>query len=132
MDDNKTMNDNKQESSAISDPILDLIEEFGDVMLTDPFVTHYISLSDVVRNDMMRNLDWDENTVNSKLWGIINSGLDKNGRYRERPLEVAADDPNKKYLPVYVETQCLLTEWLAIYRAFRVHCSTTRKKRAAA
>lgn len=126
------MNDNKQQSAAISDPLIDLIEEYGDVALTDPFVTHHISLSDVVRNDMMRNLDWDQNTVNSKLWGIINSGLDKNGRYRERPLEMAAEDSHKKYPASYVEAQCLLTEWLAIYRAFRVHCSTTRKKRAAA
>ncbi len=125
------MNGSKSPSKTISDPIMDLIEEYIDVAMADNFGPHQISLSDVVKNDMKRNLDWNDDTINAKLWGIINSGLDKNGRYRERPLEVAEDDPHKKFSSPYVEAQCLLTEWLAIYRALRVHCSVVRKRQAA-
>jgi len=125
------MNDNKQPAAGIPDPILDMIEKNGGMVLADDFVTHQVSLSDVVKNDMKRNLDWDENTVHSKLWGIINSGLDRNGRYRERPIEVTAGDPHKKYSAAYVEAQCLLTEWLAIYRALRIHCGFLKKREAA-
>ena len=125
------MTDSKCPSEPLADPIMELIEEYSDIALADNFVTHQISLSDVVKNDMKRELYWDDNTINAKLWGIINSGLDKNGRYRERPLEVAEENSHKKYSPPYIDAQCLLTEWLAIHRSIRVHCSAARKRVAA-
>jgi len=125
------MSDPQRTASAIADPIIDLIAEYSDVALTNNFVPHQISLSDVIKNDMKRQLDWDDDTINIKLWGIIKSGLDKNGRYRERPVEAAESDRHRKYSATYVDSQCLLTEWLAIYRSIRVYCGLARKRNAA-
>lgn len=120
------MNDEKKSSPELADPIIDLIEDPEGTAILDDFVTHMISLSDVVKNDMRRNLDWDENTVHSKLWAIIQGGLDKNGRYTDRPLEHAGDR-TKKYSPAYIESQCLLTEWLNIYRTLRAYFHIARR-----
>ena len=125
------MSDSSRPASAIADPIMDLIVEYSDVALADNFIPHQISLSDVVKNDMKRQLGWDDNTINVKLWGLIKSGLDRNGRYRERPVETAESDPHKKYSATYVDSQCLLTEWLAIYRSIRIYCGLARKRKAA-
>jgi hypothetical protein len=121
------MNGGKGSSSRLADPIIDLIEDYGGVAIIDDFVTHLISLSDVVKNDMRKNLDWDHDTVHSKLWALIESGLDRNGRYRQRPLE-SLGDRGKKYSPSYIESQCLLTEWLNIYRTIRAYCHISKKK----
>tara|TARA_R110000787_G_scaffold8810_2_gene30235 strand:- start:54 stop:410 length:357 start_codon:yes stop_codon:yes gene_type:complete len=112
--------------SESADPIIELIESAGGVAALDDFVTHLVSLSDVVKNDMRKKLDWDDNTVHSKLWGIIKSGLDKNGRYRERPIELTAE-PHQKFSRSYIDTQCLLTEWLNIYRALRAYFHISKK-----
>jgi len=114
-----------------SDPIMGLIEESGGPAAIDDFVSHMISLSDVVKNDMRKMLDWDDETVHAKLWALIGNGLDKNGRYRERPLETTGER-HKRYSHLYVDTQCLLTEWIGIYRVLRAYCYLARKKSAKA
>lgn len=113
-------------STEIADPIFDLLEEFGGIDIVDDYLTHLISLSDIVKNDMRKIHDWDDATVHVKLWSIINEGLDKNGRYRERPVEKSAE-PHLKYSTSYIDTQCLLTEWLNIYRVMRPYCHFLKK-----
>ena len=109
-----------------ADPIIELIEKSCGIAEIDDFAAHMISLSDVVKNDMRKTLDWDDHTVHSKLRAIIDSGLDRNGRYRERPLEQTADRFQKFSRP-YIDTQCLLTEWLNIYRALRAYFHVLKK-----
>lgn len=58
--------------------------------------------------------------------GNYQSGLDKNGRYRERPIELTAER-HKKFSRSYIDTQCLLTEWLNIYRALRAYLHILKK-----
>jgi len=122
----RPMNGEKKVTRELADPIIDLIDEYGGASVIDDFITHMISLSDVVKNDMRKNLNWDPNTVHSKLWALIRNGLDKNGRYRDRPLENSGDQ-NKKFSPAYTESQCLLTEWLNIYRTIRAYCHIAKK-----
>ena len=124
------MNGKTKMPPDLADPIIDLIDEYGGVSILDDFVTHMISLSDVVKNDMSKNLEWDHNTVHSKLWSLINSGLDKNGRYRDSPLENLGEQ-NKKFSSSYIESQCLLTEWLIIYRTIRAYCHINKRAQKA-
>ncbi len=119
-----------KESPEFFDPIIELLENNCGVDLGDDFVSHLVSLSDVVKNDMKKFLEWDENVINLKLHEIVTSGLDKNGRYRERPLEVAGDEHQKFSIP-YIDSQCLLTEWLAIYRTLRVYIHIHNREKAA-
>ncbi len=113
-----------------ADPIIELLESGCGIDLADDFVSHLISLSDVVKNDMKKFLDWDESVVHLKLHEIVTSGLDKNGRYRERTLEAASDEDMKFSTP-YIEAQCLLTEWLSIYRTLRVYIHIHNREEAA-
>lgn len=112
--------------TEIADPIFDLLEEFGGIDIVDDYLTHLISLSDIVKNDMRKFHEWDDATVHAKLWSIINDGLDKNGRYRERSVEKSAEK-TQKFSSAYVDTQCLLTEWLNIYRVMRPYCHFLKK-----
>jgi hypothetical protein len=111
---------------SAADPIIDLIEESCGIGAIDDFATHMISLSDVIKNEMRKKLYWDDNTVHSKLRAIIESGLDKNGRYSERPLEQAVER-YRKFSQSYIDTQCLLTEWLNIYRSLRAYFHFLKK-----
>lgn len=115
---------------GFADPIIDLLESAKTIDLGDGFVSHLVSLSDVVKNDMRKFLEWDEGVIHHKLQDIVGSGLDKNGRYRERPLEVASDEGKTFSIP-YIDSQCLLTEWLSIYRALRVYIHVNASKQAA-
>lgn len=115
---------------GFSDPIIDLIEGNIGLDLADDFLAHLLSLSDVVKNDMRKFLEWDENVIHLKLHEIVTNGLDKNGRYRERPLEIASDREQKFSTP-YIDAQCLLTEWLSIYRTLRVYIHIHNREKAA-
>ncbi|MBT5456487.1 MAG: hypothetical protein HN732_19640 [Rhodospirillaceae bacterium] len=120
------MNGGMNAAPELADPIIELIEEFGGDDVIDDFVSHLISLSDVVKNDMRKFLEWDNNTIHSKLLALIESGLDKNGRYRKRPIEEMGER-HKKYSLSYIDSQCLLTEWLNIYRLLRAYCHISRR-----
>ena len=119
-----------ENESASTDPILRLID--GDDRLEggDDFLYHMMSLSDVVKNDMKATLAWSEDIINQRLQSLIRIGLDENFRYRIRPSE-KDKLPAEKLSLRYVEAQCLLTEWLAIYRVIRTYVETLRKRRAA-
>lgn len=119
-----------KDSPDFIDPIIELLESNCGVDLGDDFVAHLVSLSDVVKNDMRKFLKWDESVIDLKLHEIVTSGLDRNGRYRERPLEVAGDEHQKFSVP-YIDSQCLLTEWLSIYRTLRVFIHIHNRKEAA-
>ena len=108
-----------KESPEFIDPIIEPLESNCGVDLGDDFVSHLVSLSDVVDNDMKKFLEWDESVIHLKLHEIVASGLDRNGRYRERPLEDTGEEHQKISVP-YIDSQCLLTEWLSIYRTLRV------------
>ncbi len=119
-----------KESPEFFDPIIELLESNCGVDLGDNFVSHLVSLSDVVNNDMRKFLEWDESVIHLKLHEIVTTGLDRNGRYRERPLEVAGDEHQKFSVP-YIDAQCLLTEWLSIYRTLRVFIHIHNREAAA-
>lgn len=118
------------ENAEFIDPIMELLESSCGVDLGDNFVAHLVSLSDVVKNDMRKFLEWDESVIHLKLHEIVTSGLDRNGRYRERPLEVAGEE-HQKFSVLYIDSQCLLTEWLAIYRTLRVYIHIHNREAAA-
>ena len=119
-----------KDSPGFIDPIMELLESNCGIDLGDDFVAHLVSLSDVVKNDMKKFLQWDESVIDLKLHEIVTTGLDRNGRYRERPLEVAGDEHQKFSVP-YIDSQCLLTEWLSIYRTLRVFIHIHNRKEAA-
>ncbi len=119
----------KQEAD-FNDPIVDLLESDCGVDLGDDFVSHLVSLSDVVKNDMRKFLEWEESVIHLKLNEIVSTGLDRNGRYRERPLETTGEE-NQKFSVPYIDAQCLLTEWLAIYRTLRVFIHFHGREKAA-
>lgn len=119
-----------KEIPAFVDPILELLESSCGVDLGNDFVSHLVSLSDVVKNDVKKFLEWDESVIHLKLHEIVTSGLDRNGRYRERPLEVAGEEHQKFSVP-YIDAQCLLTEWLSIYRTLRVYIHIHNREKAA-
>ncbi len=118
------------DNMEFADPIIALLEDNGGMDLADDFIIHLVSLSDVVKNDMLKHLEWDQTTIHAKLCDIVATRLDKNGRYRERPLEIASE-PGDKFSLIYIESQCLLTEWLAIYRALRVYLHIRKREKAA-
>ncbi len=72
------------DSIEFADPIIALLEDNGGMETADDFIIHLASLSDVVKNDMRKLLDWDESVIDAKLCDIVAARLDKNGRYRER------------------------------------------------
>ena len=118
------------DSIEFADPIIALLEDNGGMDVADDFIIHLVSLSDVVKNDMVKLLDWDASAIHAKLCDIVAARLDKNGRYRERPLEIASE-PGDKFSVIYIESQCLLTEWLAVYRALRVYLHIRKRQKAA-
>jgi hypothetical protein len=119
-----------KEASFSEDPIIALIEELGGLDKVDDFIAHIMSLSDVVKNDMKRALEWDEVVINQKLHSMIKGSLDRNGRYRERPIEAKAH-AGEKFSTIYVESQCLLTEWVAVYRTLHVYLYKQKQTQAA-
>ena len=116
--------------TRLEDPIVTLIAEIGSLGSVDDFIVHICTLSDVVKNDMKRALEWDEAVIDNKLHTLIKGSLDKNGRYRERPIEVASI-VGENFSNTYVESQCLLTEWVSIYRTLRVYLYKQKEKHAA-
>ncbi len=66
--------------TRLEDPIVTLIAEIGGLGSVDDFIAHICTLSDVVKNDMKRALEWDEAVINNKLHTLIKGSLDKNGR----------------------------------------------------
>jgi hypothetical protein len=108
-------------SSGFEDPMVQLLEGLGDPKHLDDYIIHLASLSDNIKNDMRAALQWDEAVIARKLCDAVAHQLDSNGRYRERPIEDTAPD-GEKFSKSYVESQCLLTEWLVVYQALRAYC----------
>ena len=103
------------------DPIIQLLGDLGGSEQLDDYIAHLVSLSDIVKSDMRKSMEWDTAVINRKLCDAVAHQLDRNGRYRERPIEATAA-VGEKFSQKYVECQCLLTEWLAVYRALRAYC----------
>ena len=109
------------------DPIIQLLGDMGDPEQPDDpgqpddYIAHLVSLSDIIKTDMRKAMDWNAAVINRKLCDAVSRRLDHNGRYRKRPIETTAA-AGEKFSQRYVESQCLLTEWLAVYRALRAYC----------
>ena len=112
------------------DPVLEFINDAGGLDPSDDFLMHMISLTDVVKNDMKKALSWSEAVINQRLHALIEIGLDDNFRYRIRP-DGKNKNPDRKFSFLYTEAQCLLTEWLGLYRMIRIYTTMKQGKRAA-
>ncbi len=61
---------------------------------------------------------------------MIETGFDYNYRYRINTGEKNAGS-SKRFPLRYTEAQCLLTEWLGLYRTIRIYITMRQKKRVA-
>ncbi len=110
------------------DPILEIIGDSGGIDPGDDFLMHMISLTDVVKNDMKKTLNLGEDVINEKLTTLIETSLDDNQRYKVKPGKMNING-DKMYPLRYTQAQCLLTEWLGLYRMIRVYLRTRQGKR---
>lgn len=106
-----------------TDPIESVLDGLNGVRLDDHIV-HLCSWSDVVKNDLRKALDRDDDYINKTLTTLIKGALDSNGRYHHRSAE---GDEKAGYSANYVRVQCLLAEWLCIYRAVKVYLDGSNK-----
>ena len=110
-------------ATAPVDPILEFIGDAGGIDPSDDFLMHMISLTDVVKNDMKKYWDMDEDTINERLTRLIKTKLDHNQRYKVQPGRTNIDG-GKMYPLRYTQAQCLFTEWIGLYRMIRVYLRT--------
>ncbi len=115
--------------AARADPILEFINDSGGLDPGDDFLMHMISLTDVVKNDMKKTLNVDEENINVRLNMVIETGLDENNRYTFRPSARNVNG-NRKYPIGYIQAQCLVTEWLSLYRTIRVYLKMKQSRPA--
>jgi hypothetical protein len=108
------------------DPILEFLGETGGIDPSDDFLMHMISLTDVVKNDMKKSWDLDEDTINERLTRLIETSLDHNQRYKVKPGRTNTDG-GKRYPLRYTQAQCLVTEWIGLYRVIRVYLSAKQR-----
>lgn len=116
--------------TALIDPVLQFINDSDGMDPSDDFLIHMITLTDVVKNDMKKTLNWDEVVINNRLHKLIETGLDVNYRYRINTSEKNAG-AGKMFPLRYTEAQCLLTEWLGLYRTIRIYITMRQKMRVA-
>lgn len=107
----------------LTDPIESVLEKHDGVHL-DSHIIHLCTWSDVVKNDLRKVLGRDDEFINTTLHTLIGGALDGNGRYhyQSHPNE---PDSKEMFSANYVRTQCLLAEWLCIYRAVNVYLDAT-------
>ncbi len=110
------------------DPILEIIGTSGGIDPGDDFLMHMISLTDVVKNDMKKTWNLGEDVINEKLTTLIETSLDDNQRYKVKPGKMNING-DRMYPLRYTQAQCLLTEWLGLYRMIRVYLRTKQGKR---
>ena len=106
-----------------TDPIESVLNNLEGAHL-DGHIIHLCTWSDVVKNDLRKALDRDDSFINKTLEALINGALDQNGRYHYKSGEGIEDD-KEQFSANYVRVQCLLSEWLCIYRAVNVYLDAT-------
>ncbi len=109
--------------ASAADPILEFISDSGGMDPGDDFLMHVISLTDVVKNDMKKTWSLGEDVINEKLTTLIETSLDDNQRYKVKPGKMNING-DRMYPLRYTQAQCLLTEWLGLYRMIRVYLRT--------
>ena len=72
------------------DPIIQRLGDMGGPEQLDDYIAHLVSLSDIIKNNMQKAMDWDAALINRKLCDAVVHRFDRNGRYRKRPIETAA------------------------------------------
>ena len=108
------------------DPIEEALNKLEGAYL-DGHIIHLCTWSDVVKNDLRKALDRDDAFINKTLAAIIDGALDQNGRYHYKSSD-SAEDSKEQFSANYVRVQCLLSEWLCIYRAVNVYLDATHYK----
>lgn len=103
----------------LTDPIESVLDKLNGAHL-DGHIIHLCTWSDVVKNDLRKTLDRDDEFINKTLSALINGALDQNGRYHYKSSQNPEDD-KEQFSASYVRVQCLLSEWLCIYRAVNVY-----------
>lgn len=103
----------------MADPIESVLDEYEGVHLDDHLV-QLCTWSDVVKNDLRKILNRDDAFINKTLHVLIGGALDRNGRYHYQSGD-AEQDQLEQFSANYVRVQCLLAEWLCIFRAVKVY-----------
>lgn len=101
------------------DPIERVLNENDGIHLDDHLI-HLCTWSDVVKNDLRKSLKRDDVFINRTLRTLIDGALDRNGRYLYQ-LSDTPQDQEEVFSARYVRVQCLLAEWLCVYRAVSVY-----------
>ena len=109
-----------------TDPIESVLNKLEGARL-DGHIIHLCTWSDVVKNDLRKTLDRDDAFINKTLAALISGALDQNGRYHYKSSD-SAEDTKEQFSGNYVRVQCLLSEWLCIYRAVNVYLDATHYK----
>jgi len=86
----------------------------------DDHLAQFASLSDVVKNDLKQTMGWNDEQTNNTLHILIDTCTDTISRYRYRPPANAYEE-DKRFSSDYVAAQCLLTEWLTLYRVIQTY-----------
>lgn len=102
-----------------TDPIESVLDKLEGAHL-DGHIIHLCTWSDVVKNDLRKVLDRNDEFINKMLAALIEGALDQNGRYHYK-LSESAEDDIEQFSASYVRVQCLLSEWICIYRAVNVY-----------
>lgn len=101
------------------DPIESVLDEYDGVHLDDHLV-QLCTWSDVIKNDLRKILKRDDAFINKTLDTLIKGALDRNGRYHYQSSD-NEQDHLEQFSANYVRVQCLLAEWLCVYRAVKVY-----------
>ena len=107
------------------DPIELLLEEI-DGGYMDNYIVHLCSWSDVVKNDLREALNRHNESINKALHKLLTGAVDGNGRY-SYDIPKGAQDKAEAFSGQYVRVQCLLSEWLCIYRAVAIYIDAQRE-----
>lgn len=108
-----------ENQTSMTDPVESVLNEYEGVHLDDHLV-QLCTWSDVVKNDLRKTLKRDDAFVNKTLHALIEGALDRNGRYHYQSSN-GEEDQLEQFSASYVRVQCLLAEWLCVYRAVKVY-----------
>ena len=113
------MGEAQKKVGSTVDPIELLLEEVEGGHM-DNYLIHLCSWSDVVKNDIRKSLKREDGYINQTLHALLHGAIDRNGRYHYHTPKGTKENDDS-FSPHYVRVQCLLSEWLCIYRAVAIY-----------
>jgi hypothetical protein len=106
------------------DPFEALLDEKEGGRL-DGHLIHLATWSDVIRTDLRKALGREDSFLNQTLNALLDSGLGHKGRYVFK-LHGREVEGQESYSANYVRVQCLLAEWITVYRSAAVYVDSHR------